>query len=75
MKKSAVDTNCQIMTYKGYTANIEYDELDNIFVGRLADIRDIVCFHGKNIDELQSAFHESVDDYVKGCNKLDQQTT
>ncbi len=75
MKKSAVDTNFQIMTYKGYTANIAYDEADNIFVGRLADIRDIVGFHGKNIDELQFAFHESVDEYVEGCNKLDRQTT
>ena len=70
MKKSDVDTNFQIITYKGYTANIEYDEADNIFIGRLVDIRDIVGFHGKNIDELQSAFHESVDDYVNACTKL-----
>ena len=70
MKKSAIDINCQIMTYKGYTASIEYDDADNIFIGRLVDIRDIVGFHGTTVNELEIAFHESVDDYVNACTKL-----
>jgi predicted HicB family RNase H-like nuclease len=60
------------MTYKGYTARIEYDDADRIFVGRLAGIRDIVGFHGSTVDELQAAFRESVDDYVTACAKLGQ---
>jgi predicted HicB family RNase H-like nuclease len=60
------------MTYKGYTARIEYDDADRIFVGRLAGIRDIVGFHASTVDELESAFHESVDDYVQACEKLGQ---
>lgn len=32
------------MTYQGYTARIEFDDRDNIFVGRLLGIRDIVGF-------------------------------
>jgi len=60
------------MTYKGYTARIEYDDADRIFVGRLAGIRDIVGFHASTVDELQAAFHESVDDYVEACKKLEQ---
>jgi predicted HicB family RNase H-like nuclease len=60
------------MTYKGYTARIEYDDSDRIFVGRLAGIRDIVGFHASTVDELQAAFHESVDDYVQACAKLGQ---
>ena len=60
------------MTYKGYTARIEYDDADHIFIGRLAGIRDIVGFHGVTVDALQDAFHESVDDYVKACEKLGQ---
>ena len=35
------------MTYKGYTARVEYDERDNIFVGRVLGIRTIISFHGK----------------------------
>ncbi|MDD5031404.1 MAG: type II toxin-antitoxin system HicB family antitoxin [Rhodoferax sp.] len=60
------------MTYKGYTARIEYDDSDRIFVGRLAGIRDIVGFHASTVDELQTAFRESVDDYVQACAKLGQ---
>ncbi|OIN93122.1 MAG: antitoxin HicB [Comamonadaceae bacterium CG1_02_60_18] len=60
------------MTYRGYTARIEYDDADRIFVGRLAGIRDIVGFHASTVDALQSAFHESVDDYCKACEKLGQ---
>ena len=53
-----------IMKYKGYIARIEYDEEDRIFVGHLAGIKDIVGFHGTTVDELEGAFHESVDNYI-----------
>jgi len=53
-----------IMKYEGYVARIEYDEEDRIFVGHLAGIEDIVGFHGTTVDELENAFHESVDNYV-----------
>jgi len=33
------------MTYKGYSARIEYDDDDGIFTGRIAGIRDGVGFH------------------------------
>jgi predicted HicB family RNase H-like nuclease len=53
-----------MMKYRGYTARIEYDEEDRIFVGHLAGIQDIVGFHGTTVDELEAAFHESVDSYI-----------
>ncbi len=53
-----------MMKYRGYAALIEYDEDDRIFVGHLAGIKDIVGFHGTTVDELESAFHESVDNYI-----------
>ena len=52
------------MKYRGYTARIEFDEADRIFVGHLAGIKDIVGFHGTTVDELESAFRESVDHYI-----------
>jgi predicted HicB family RNase H-like nuclease len=54
-----------MMRYKGYIARIEYDEGDRIFVGRLAGIEDVVSFHGSTVDELETAFHESVDHYLE----------
>lgn len=53
-----------MMKYKGYIARIEFDEEDRIFVGHLAGIQDIVGFHGTTVDELESAFRESVDSYI-----------
>lgn len=54
-----------MMKYKGYVARIEFDEEDRVFVGRLAGIDDIVSFHGTNVDELETAFHESVNHYLE----------
>lgn len=57
------------MKYKSYVARIDYDEEDRIFVGHLAGIKDIVGFHGKTVDELEAAFHESVDSYLAICEE------
>lgn len=58
-----------MMKYKDYIARIEYDEEDRIFVGHLAGIKDIVGFHGSTVDELEEAFHESVDNYLAISNE------
>ena len=48
-----------VMSYKGYSARIEYDDEDAIFTGRLAGIRDGVGFHADTVDGLREAFHET----------------
>ena len=62
-----------VMNYKGYSARVEFDPDDRIFVGHVAGIRDTVGFHGSTVDELEQAFRESVDDYLRACEKLGQQ--
>ncbi len=57
------------MSYKGYSARIEYDDDDGIFIGRIAGIRDGVGFHADTVDGLRGAFHESVEDYLETCIK------
>lgn len=49
------------MNYKGYAARIEFDERDDIFVGHIAGIHDIVGFHADTVKELHAAFAEAVD--------------
>ena len=58
------------MTYKGYSARIEYDDEDGIFIGRLAGIRDGVSFHADTVEALRDAFHEAVEDYIETCAKI-----
>ena len=60
------------MTYRGYTASLEFDPDDNLLVGRVLDIDDIVSFHGESIATFKAAFHEAIDDYVAACEKLGQ---
>lgn len=58
------------MTYKGYSARIEYDDDDGIFTGRIAGIRDGVGFHADTVEALRDAFREAVEDYIHTCAKV-----
>jgi predicted HicB family RNase H-like nuclease len=60
------------MSYQNYTAKIEYDPEDKIFVGHILGIRDIVSFHGSTVEELESAFREAVHHYLEVCEKIGQ---
>lgn len=57
------------MSHKGYTARVEYDERDNIFVGRILGIRSIISFHGETVAELRSEFEQAVEEYLADCKK------
>jgi len=58
------------MTHKGYTARIDYDDRDAIFVGRVLGINAIIGFHAESVGELRGAFEQAVDDYLASCAKL-----
>ncbi len=58
------------MIYKGYPARIEFDDRDNIFIGRLVGVSDVVGFHGDTVADLRAAFEEAVDDYLETCEKI-----
>jgi len=55
------------MRYKGYAARIEYDARDDIFVGRVLGLRDIISFHASAVSALHEAFREALDDYLADC--------
>ncbi len=58
------------MTYRGQTARVEFDARDNIMVGRLVGITDVVSFHADAVPALRAAFEEAVDDYLEACQKV-----
>ncbi len=59
-----------VLSYRNYSARIEFDADDRVFFGRLSGLRDIVSFHGESVDELVTAFQEAVDDYLETCAKV-----
>ena len=55
------------MKYKGYIGIVEFDDEAEIFHGEVANLRDVITFQGRSVDELRRAFEESVDDYLAWC--------
>jgi predicted HicB family RNase H-like nuclease len=55
------------MTYKNYTARIDYDGEDMVIVGRVLGVRDIISFHGNTVHEVEREFHSAIDDYIADC--------
>ena len=56
-----------MMQYKDYLSRIEFDDEANIFHGEVINIRDVITFQGKSVDELRKAFEDSVEDYLAFC--------
>ena len=57
------------MNYKNYTARIEFDERDNILVGRVLGLRAMISFHGETVAELHAAFEAAIDDFLLDCKE------
>lgn len=58
-----------VMTYKGYTARIELDERDGIFVGRVLGLHTLISFHGETVAELRAEFEVAIDDFLRDCKE------
>ncbi len=63
----------QVMRYKGYKASIVYEAEDNLLVGRILQISDIISFHGTSLKEMKAAFKEAVDDYLAHCKEISKE--
>lgn len=59
-----------ILTHKGYSARVEFDDEDGIFFGMITGLRDGVGFHADNVEGLRAAFREAVDDYLETCARI-----
>jgi predicted HicB family RNase H-like nuclease len=61
------------ISYKGFTAKIEFSADDNVFFGRILGVDDIVTFHGETVKELKAAMKETMDFYLAVCKKSGKQ--
>ena len=57
----------RLKPYKGYEAEVEFDADARVISGRVLNLRDIIYFEGESVDEVETAFKESVDDYLAWC--------
>lgn len=56
--------------YKDYIGSVEYSAEDKVFFGKIEFINDVVTFEATNVEELEQAFQESVDDYLEMCKEV-----
>ena len=58
-----------MMKYKGYYGQVTYDDEAKIFHGELVGIRAVITFQGTTVEEIETAFKDSIDDYLDWCKK------
>lgn len=61
-----------MLKYKGYTGYVEFDDEAGIFHGEVLDLRDVITFQGKTVEEIKKAFRESIDDYLEFCKERNE---
>lgn len=59
-----------MMEYKGYLGQVQFDDETDIFHGEVINIRDVITFQGRSVEELRQALKDSVDDYLDFCVEL-----
>ena len=60
------------MKYRGYTARIDFESKDELFVGRLLGMSEQIVFHGASVEELRGDFEFAVDHYRAECERMGQ---
>lgn len=58
-----------MLEYRGYKGKVEFDADAGLFHGEVLDTRDVITFQGASVDELETAFRESVEDYLAFCQE------
>ena len=62
-----------MMEYKGYLAQIDYDDDVRVFHGEVINLKDVITFEGTCVDDLRQAFIDSVEDYLEFCRERGEQ--
>lgn len=59
----------ETMQYKGFLGSIEISKEDKILYGKLLHINGLITYEAENYSELETAFHDAVDDYLADCEE------
>jgi predicted HicB family RNase H-like nuclease len=58
-----------MMEYKGYVGKVDFNDEAGIFHGEVIGTRDVITFQGRSVDDLKTAFEESIEDYLAFCKE------
>ena len=55
------------MSYRGYTACIEFDAEDSVLFGRVIGTSSLLLFECPDPANVEKTFHAAIDEYLKAC--------
>lgn len=58
-----------MIKYKGYLGDVKFDDEAKLFHGDVIGLKDVITFQGTNVQEIEQAFKDSVDDYLAWCKE------
>jgi len=61
-----------MLKYKGYAGHVKFDDESRIFHGEVLDLKDVITFQGKTVEEIEKAFRDSLDNYVAFCKERNE---
>lgn len=62
-----------MMEYKGYQAEVAFDDEAQVLHGEVVNTRDVITFQAESVAELEREFHKSVDVYLQFCKEIGQE--
>ncbi|MCH9689987.1 MAG: type II toxin-antitoxin system HicB family antitoxin [Gammaproteobacteria bacterium] len=58
-----------MLNHQGYIGHVEFDDENEIFLGSVINIKDIITFQADTVHDLKQAFIDSVEDYLAFCKE------
>lgn len=58
-----------ILEYKRYIAQLDFDLQESIIIGRVINTKDIISFHANTLSEVRQIFTDIIDTYLIECEE------
>ena len=62
-----------MLKYEESSGHVEHHDEAGIFHGEVLDLRDVITFQGKSVEEVEQSFRESIDDYLEFCEQTGEE--
>lgn len=61
------------LKHKGYIGSVDFSAEDNVLYGKVIGVSDLVTYEATSVEELKTAFVDSVEDYLATCKEIDKE--
>ena len=58
------------LKHRGYLGSVDFSAEDGVLYGKIIGVNDLVTYEGTSVEELKTAFIDSVEDYLGFCKEL-----